>query len=248
MQTEVSSLDILWLARALWELGAVTFGTFTVGSSPVSSPVFINPKLLIGNPIALRVAAKLMHQEIEMAQSLRHPRAQPYDVVAGVPVGGLLLAVAYSLETNTPLIYPRPRPEGTGPRGVEGRYTAGSRVLLIEDLATGGGGIAETARFLMEHELVVRDAVVLIDRGHSATEALRQAGINLLSILKLDVMMTHYLASGLIDDAQYQRYEEYVAALHNMSGKASGRKATPEGAEQAPQPRPNTPTPGTDPT
>ncbi len=210
MQNSDQPLDILWLARALWDLGAIAFGTFTVGSSPISSPVFINPKLLISNPTALRVAAKLMHQEISMAQSLRHPRAQPYDVVAGVPVGGLLLATAFSLETNTPLIYPRPRPEGTGPRGVEGRFATNSRVLLIEDLATGGGGIAETAQFLMEHDLIVRDAVVLIDRGQSAPEMLKQRGINLLSILKLDVMMTHYLSSGLIDDAQYQRYLNYV--------------------------------------
>ena len=44
----------------------------------------------------------------------------PYVVVAGVPVGGLLLATAFSLESSVPLIYPRLKPEGTGPRGIEG--------------------------------------------------------------------------------------------------------------------------------
>jgi orotate phosphoribosyltransferase/uridine monophosphate synthetase len=214
MQQSDQPLDNLWLARALWDLGAVTFGDYNLGST-VHSPVFINPKLLISNPMALRVAAKLMYQEVALAQSLRHPRAQTYDVVAGVPVGGLLLATALSLESDIPLVYSRERPEGTGARGVEGRYTPNSRALLIEDLATGGGGILETARFLAEHDLVVRDAVVLIDRGPNAHETLKQQGINLISILKLDVMMTHYATNGLIDDAQHARYLAYMRALHD---------------------------------
>jgi orotate phosphoribosyltransferase/uridine monophosphate synthetase len=212
MQNTEHTLDNLWLARALWELGAVQFGDFTVGNSTVHSPVFVNPKLLISNPMALRVAAKLMYQEIALAQSLRHPKAQAYDVVAGVPVGGLLLATAYSLETNTPLVYSRLKPEGTGTRGVEGRYVPGSRTLLIDDLVTGGGGLSEIAYFLAEHDLPVRDAVVLIDRGHSAADSLKQQGISVMSILKLDVMMTHYAASGLIDESTHQRYLEYVRA------------------------------------
>jgi orotate phosphoribosyltransferase/uridine monophosphate synthetase len=50
------ALDNLWLARALYDLGAVSFGDFTLGDSTTNSPVFINPKLLISNPMALRVA------------------------------------------------------------------------------------------------------------------------------------------------------------------------------------------------
>src|SRR5215470_7826098 len=126
------TLDSLWLARAIYDLGAVTFGDFTLGDSTVNSPVFINPKVVIGNPTALRVAAKLMYQEVTLAQSLLRSRVQPYDVVAGVPVGGLLLATAYALESSTPLIYPRVKPEGTGARGIEGRFSSGTRALLID--------------------------------------------------------------------------------------------------------------------
>lgn len=212
MRNKDQTLDNLWLAQALWELGAVSFGEFTLGTSTITSPVFVNPKRLISNPAALRVAAKLMEQEVSLAQSLRHPRAQPYDVVAGVPVGGLLLATAFSLETNTPLVYSRPKPEGTGPRGVEGRYSPGSRALLIDDLVTGGTGLLETARFLMEHDLVVRDAVVLIDRGQGAHDALKQQGMSLISILKLDVMMNHYRSIGVIGEEEYRRYLEYQRA------------------------------------
>jgi orotate phosphoribosyltransferase len=204
------SLDNLWLAQMLFDLGAVQFGNFTVSESAVSSPVFVNPKVLISNPNALRVASKLMQQEINLAQSLRRPRVHSFNLVAGVPVGGLLLATAYSLETDTPLIYARIRPEGTGKRGIEGRCTPGDTALIIDDLVTRGGSILETAALLEENGLKVKDVIVLIDRGHGAAERLRRHGYNLMSILKLDVMLNHYMSKGLISEETYRTCADYL--------------------------------------
>ena len=204
------SLDNLWLAQTLYDLGGVQFGNFTVSESAVSSPVFVNPKVLISNPTALRVASKLMQQEINLAQSLRRPRVHPFAVVAGVPVGGLLLASAYSLETNIPLIYARIRPEGTGKRGIEGRFNIDDTALIIDDLITRGSSILETAELLQESGLKVKDVIVLIDREHGAAERLRRHGYNLMSILKLDVMLTHYKSRGLISEETYNACAEYL--------------------------------------
>jgi orotate phosphoribosyltransferase len=204
------NLDNLWLAQMLFDLGAVQFGNFTVSESAVSSPVFVNPKVLISNPHALHVAIKLMQQEINLAQSLRRPRVHPFAVVAGVPVGGLLLATAYSLESNVPLIYARSRPEGTGKRGIEGRFTPGDTVLIIDDLITRGSSILESASLLEENGLKVKDVIVLIDREHGAAERLHQHGYNLISILKLDVMLTSYLNKGLISEDTYRTCSDYL--------------------------------------
>jgi orotate phosphoribosyltransferase/uridine monophosphate synthetase len=227
MNSKERALDNLWLARAMYELGAVTFGDFTLGGSTVNSPVFINPKVLISNPLALRVAAKLMLQEVTLAQSLRRAKVTSYDIVAGIPVGGLLLATAYSLESNVPLIYSRPKPEGTGERGVEGRYSPGSRALLIDDLIAGGTSIQDTARFLAEHDVLVHDAVVLVDRDQGAAHRLKQIGVNLISILKLDVMMNLYRADGQISEEQYQAYLAFAQAnrpaSHDPGGTFAGK-------------------------
>jgi orotate phosphoribosyltransferase/uridine monophosphate synthetase len=204
------TLDNLWLAQTLFDLGGVQFGNFTVSESAVSSPVFINPKVLISNPTALRVASKLMQQEINLAQSLRRARAHPFAVVAGVPVGGLLLATAYSLETNIPMIYARVRPEGTGKRGIEGRFNMGDAALIIDDLITRGSSVLETAELLEENGLKVKDVIVLVDREHGATERLRRRGFNLISILKLDVMLNHYMSGGLISEETYNICAEYL--------------------------------------
>ena len=209
------TLDNLWLAQTLFDLGAVQFGNFTVSESAVSSPVFVNPKVLISNPTALRVASKLMQQEINLAQSLRRARAHPFAVVAGVPVGGLLLATAFSLETNIPMIYARVRPEGTGKRGIEGRFNMGDTALIIDDLITRGSSVLETAELLEENKLKVKDVIVLVDREHGATERLRRRGFNLISILKLDIMLNHYMSRGLISEETYNICAEY---LHSKQG------------------------------
>ena len=209
------TLDNLWLAQTLFDLGGVQFGNFTVSESAVSSPVFVNPKVLISNPTALRVASKLMQQEINLAQSLRRARAHPFAVVAGVPVGGLLLATAFSLETNIPMIYARVRPEGTGKRGIEGRFNMGDTALIIDDLITRGSSVLETAELLEENSLKVKDVIVLVDREHGATERLRRRGYNLISILKLDVMLNHYMSRGLISEETYNICAEY---LHSKQG------------------------------
>src|SRR5437763_15028175 len=97
-----------------------------------------------------------MQQEISLAKSLRRPRVHPFGVVAGVPVGGLLLASAYSLETNIPLIYARSRPEGTGKRGIEGHFTPGATVLIIDGTITEGRSILEILALLEENGLKVK--------------------------------------------------------------------------------------------
>ncbi|GCE28436.1 orotate phosphoribosyltransferase [Dictyobacter alpinus] len=204
------SLDNLWLAQTLFDLGGVQFGNFTVSESTVSSPVFVNPKVLISNPTALRVASKLMQQEIDLAQSLRRPRVHPFSLIAGVPVGGLLLGTAYSLETGIPLIYARSRPEGTGKRGIEGHFTQGDTAIIIDDLITRGGSILETSALLEENGLKVKDVIVLVDREHGAAERLHRHGYNLISILKLDVMLTHYMSRSLITEETYRRCADYL--------------------------------------
>jgi orotate phosphoribosyltransferase/uridine monophosphate synthetase len=114
------------------------------------------------------------------------------------------------LETNVPLIYARSRPEGTGKRGIEGHFTEGDTVLLIDDLTTGGSSILETTSLLEENGLKVKDVIVLIDREHGAAERLRRHGLHLISILKLDVMLTHYMSRGMITEETYRTCAEYL--------------------------------------
>ena len=68
---------------------------------------------------------------------------------------------------------------------------------MIDDLITGGSSIVEIVHFLAEHDIKVHDALVLVDREMGAHARLKQSGINLISIIKLDVMMNFYHEEGI---------------------------------------------------
>lgn len=199
----------LWLADELWKLNAIDFGDFTLGRTAVHSPIYINLRRLISNPRALARCAKIIREELETLMSMRHPQVQPFTLVAGVPFGGLHVATAFSLNINSPMIYIHP-PSTDKSDVIEGRFVRGQTCLVIDDLITGGGSILQTAATLSEAGLVVRDAVALVDRQEGGRAALRQAGINLVTILTLEQIANYLMSAGHIDEDSYRRTMRYL--------------------------------------
>ena len=199
----------LWLAEALWQLDAIEFGEFTLGRTTVRSPVYVNVRKLIAHPSALGHAALVIHEEITALQTMRHPQVAPFDLVAGVPIGGLHIATAYSLTAKVPMIYIRP---DRGEAHIEGVYRPNQTALIMDDLVTGGGSIVETAERLAESGLFVRDAYAVVDRQTGARERLRDLGINLRSCLTLEVILNYLMSSGYIREDQYRRSLDYLEA------------------------------------
>ncbi|OAI41195.1 hypothetical protein AYO38_04290 [bacterium SCGC AG-212-C10] len=205
----------LWLAEELWKLSAIEFGDFTLGRTAVHSPVYVNLRRLISNPKALARCARIIREELETLMSMRNPHVQPFTLVAGVPFGGLHIATAFSLNIVTPMIYIHP-PAGNKADVIEGIFVRGQTCLVIDDLITGGGSILQTAATLTEAGLVVRDAVTLIDRQEGGKAALKAAGINLVSILTLDQIVTYLMSAGHIEEDVYRKSMAY---LESKDGK-----------------------------
>ncbi|HWO94447.1 MAG TPA: phosphoribosyltransferase family protein [Dehalococcoidia bacterium] len=200
----------LWLAKTLWEVGGVRFGDFTLGKTTVHSPVYVNPRRLVSKPTALARAARVMDEEVRALMAMRNPPIQPFDLVAGIPFGGLHLATAFSLRTRTPLIYLQPRPGHPGEQVVEGMYSPGQRVLLIDDLVNKGGSILRTANALEEAGLEVRNAVVLIDRQVGARERLRERGYDVFCILGLEALLNYLMSTAEIEESVYRKSLSYL--------------------------------------
>lgn len=227
--TAEEELDNLSLARELFRLGAIRFGEFTVGRTTVNSPVYVDLRVLVGSPRTLQNAARLIRQETSAEQLRRKPTCDPFDIVAGVPFGGLHLATAYSLFNDVPMVYARRRTPEQAVRGgaeegggalpatgegeaIQGTFASGQRVLVIDDLITTGGSLVETIELLTAAGLQVRDAVVLVDREQGGAERLKERGVRLHSILKLPIMLNLYMSSGMIDEETYRRCVAYVEA------------------------------------
>lgn len=209
-----SNLD---LAQALFDLGGVQFGEYDLGPTAGRSPIYINPRVLISEPAMLRRVARLIHSEIQADHARRRPRLASFAAVAGVPMGGLHIATAYALESETPLIYLRPSYTSRGGTDskIEGRIIEGQSALVIDDLMTGGSSILSTAQTLEQAGMTVRDAIVLIDREQGGIERLHEYGCRVTPILRLKTMLNYYHASELIDDTTYEQAMTYLQQSHD---------------------------------
>ncbi len=201
----------LWLARSLWDSGAVQFGTFNLGAT-LDSPIYVNPRRLIGNPHTLRRIGELLGDETRTLTGMLHPHLSPFELVAGVPLGGLHLATAFSLTADVPLIYVHPRARADDRyEEIEGAYFPGQTVLLVDDLITGGSSVVDTAETLRSAGLMVHDAIVLIDRQAGGHARLAESGVKLHPLLTIESLLNYLVSRDLITQAQYARALTYIS-------------------------------------
>ncbi len=98
--------------------------------------------------------------------------------LAAPELGAVLLGGAVSMETRLPLLLVRKEPKGYGSgKQLEGRFEAGERITVIEDVVTTGGDSLRSIQVLREAGLEVIHLVVVLDRGEGGEENIREAGI-----------------------------------------------------------------------
>ena len=177
------------LSAKLVALGAVQFGEFTLASG-IQSPIYIDLRLLVSEPQLLSAVADSYAGILD---------ALPADRIAGVPYAALPIGTAVSLASGVPMIYPRKEVKNYGlQRGIEGAWTAGESVVIIEDLVTSGGSTRTTVDRLREAGLTVSHAIVLIDREQGGVDNLAAHGVQVHSVLKLSDIMGSLVRQGTI--------------------------------------------------
>ena len=105
------------------------------------------------------------------------------DVLAGLELGGVPVAVALSLHTGIPAAFVRKKAKDYGTcRLAEGADVAGRKVLVVEDVLTSGGQAVLSTRDLRELGAVVDPAVCVIDREAGAAKALKAADVEMRAL------------------------------------------------------------------
>ena len=165
------------LASLLLSSGAVKFGEFTLTSGRKSS-YYVDVKKASTKPEILHIIAR------EMATMV-----QDENLLAGMELGAVPVVVAVALETDKPYLILRKgeRKHGTG-KNIEGDFSAGQEVLVIEDVATTGGSVVKSADILRKAGIKVNRALVVVDREEGAAEALEKVDIKLVSLVRISEM------------------------------------------------------------
>jgi uridine monophosphate synthetase len=185
----------------LLDAGCIKFGSFTLKSG-LTSPVYVDLRLLVSEPSLLGEAAQ------EMA---RVAGELAFDRIAAIPYAGLPIGVALALAMNRPLIYPRREVKEHGTRQpIEGAFREGEVALVIDDVITRGGSKLEAIGVLEDAGLAVHDVLVLIDREQGGRDDLADRGYRLHSLYRLADMIEALHSSGDISEPSYVEVMNYL--------------------------------------
>jgi uridine monophosphate synthetase len=189
------------LADALLGAGCVKFGKFTLKSG-LESPIYLDLRQLVSYPSLM--------SEVAAAYAIIL-RGLVFDRLAALPYAGLPIGTAISLQTGWSLVYPRKEVKTYGTRAeIEGLFTPGERVAVVDDLITTGESKFEAIEKLTAAGLQVRDVVVLIDRQSGAAESLARAGYRLHAVFTLAQLLDHWEANGKVPVEQIAAAREFI--------------------------------------
>lgn len=114
------------------------------------------------------------------------------EVLAGLELGGVPLAVALSRLTGLPAAFVRKEAKGYGTcQLAEGLDVDGRRLLVVEDVVTSGGQVVASTADLRARGAVVEWAICVIDREGGGTEALADAGVELSALFTMSELGAH---------------------------------------------------------
>lgn len=166
-------------AKILLEIKAVLFNaqqpfTFTSGWA---SPVYIDCRRVISFPRARSAIA-----DFGVTTILRDIGFESFDSVAGGETAGIPYAAWLAERLGMPMQYIRKQPKGFGRMAqIEGVLNEGTRVLLVEDLATDGKSKIKFCEALRHAGAEVTDAFVVFHYGifPQSTKVLADIGVRL---------------------------------------------------------------------
>ncbi|NEU08320.1 orotate phosphoribosyltransferase [Flavihumibacter sp. R14] len=134
------------------------------------SPIYCDNRITLSHP-SIRTYIR------QRLASLVQEEYGSVSVVAGVATAGIPQGVLVAQELGLPFIYVRSAPKGHG-RGnlIEGEYSEGQRVVVVEDLISTGKSSLQAVEALREAGLEVAGLVAIFNYGFdAATENFKNA-------------------------------------------------------------------------
>jgi orotate phosphoribosyltransferase len=145
------------LIRVLREAGAIKDGHFLL-SSGRHSDQYVEKFDLLRNPRATEQACRAISDRFGQ---------EKIDVVVGPTTGGVILAFEVGRQLDCMAAYAERKSDGSTGREIRRGtvFSAGQRVLVVDDILTTGGSVRETLLALRDEPVEIVAVSVLVDRS-----------------------------------------------------------------------------------
>ncbi|MGM9944513.1 MAG: orotate phosphoribosyltransferase [Lysinibacillus sp.] len=198
------------IAHAMLKVGAVELNPtdlFTWASG-IKSPIYCDTRLTISDPVIRKQLANGLAQNIKEF----FPETE---LVAGTATAGIPHAAWVSDILELPMVYVRSKAKEHG-RGnqIEGKYKAGQKVVVVEDIvSTGGSSITAVEALRAAGCEVVGVVCVYTYNLPKAEEAFEAAGVKYVSLTNFDYLVEAANESGAISQDQIPFLKEWHSKL-----------------------------------
>ncbi|CAI6360499.1 unnamed protein product [Macrosiphum euphorbiae] len=190
----------------LYDINALKFGTFQLKSGELSK-YYLDLRVIVSYPKILKQVCTLVSTTIlkDEANSKNQVR------LCGVPYTALPIATIVSIDTNLPMLIRRKEQKTYGTKKlIDGEYSCGDDVIVIEDVITSGASILETVIDLEKSNLNVSNVIVLVDRQQGGMQRLSERGLKINSLFNITEIVTILKEEGKLSDEVYQSVIGYI--------------------------------------
>ncbi|GFO35067.1 uridine 5'-monophosphate synthase [Plakobranchus ocellatus] len=193
---------VVALISRLHDVQAVKFGDFTLKSG-IQSPVYFDLRVMISYPDVMVEVSQLLWEKISTSN---------FKSICGVPYTALPIATLMSAAHNVPMLIRRKEAKGYGTNKlIEGTFSKGDSCMIVEDVVSSGSSVLETAQSLGASDIVVTEAVVLLNREQGGVEKLEANGIKLHSVFTMTDVLDVLSRAGKMEPDMVIKVTEYIA-------------------------------------
>ncbi len=151
-------------------------------SSGVQSDFYLDLRQTLMRPRGVALAGALVYEQLKSGTPVESVGGM---AVGAVPLVSAVLAAAEAVDPGTPLLgfFVRKEKKGHGlGRQIEGAFSPGQTVALVEDTVTTGGSTLQALDLVEEAGGKVARVICLVDRGEGGADAFEQRGVLLESL------------------------------------------------------------------
>ncbi|XP_058822689.1 uridine 5'-monophosphate synthase [Topomyia yanbarensis] len=198
-QTKLKELGI-----KLFEINAFKFGDFKMKVG-INSPVYFDLRVIVSYPDVMNTLSELLTEFIKLIE------VDTGAHLCGVPYTALPIATLISIKANKPMLIRRKEVKTYGTKKmIEGKFNAGDKCLIIEDVVTSGSSILDTVNDLRAEGLAVTDAIVVVDREQGGARNTEEDGVKMHSLFTLSYLLNVLREAGLIEESTVQSVAKYI--------------------------------------